>query len=923
MTDQANTNTTADDMLNLADSQDASFSAHKTDLPARADLHQDFYLHSPQAHLGISVDGVIRQANLASATLLGTSLPALLHTDLSSYLFDTDASLFNEAYRQVIATGMAPQHDLRVMRADHNLILVQFNFHRLDSSKHAPWVSIYLSDISQRQHSGMGLPASEEFNRLIADNIPGMLAYWTADLRCTFANKQYLTWFGRSIDQMHNMHMRDLMGPELFQKNIAYINGALKGMDQQFERSLIKANGETGHTWAQYIVHKTDGVVLGFFALVTDVTVLKRTQTALLESERHYRTLAEDMPLFVITFLPDGTLTYVNKLFASAVSSTKSALLDRNFFDLLPAADQQMVKVKLSSLTPEQAFEIHEQCYPMPNGELIYHRWTNQAFFNAQNKLVSFQAVGEDISAYKKAEKQLHESVSKNRALIQAIPDLIFTIGHDGRFLDVHAPKSGFIFADPTKLINTKLADTLPSEIASHLLRAVKTAHHNQHVQEIQFSTDVINGKEMIFEARIAPNNADSVIAIVRDVTDVEHGRQQREQQLNARLQVTENDLHDVRQSLTLASDAANLGVWVRDLERDEIWASPQWRSIFGFSADQRLGINDVLQRIHPADRSSMEKLTSNFSIDEKPRYQAEFRIVVENGKIRWIAAVSQVEFDAGQKPKFTRGVLLDITARKQSELELEQKRAEVTHLSRVVTLGELSGALAHELNQPLTAILSNAQAAQRFLMRENADLNEVRDILQDIVDEDKRAGEIIQRLRRLFNKNDKLEQNIDINALIMEVMHILRNDMLNRSINVSTELNPANPWLIADAVQLQQVIINLIMNACDAVSHLEIGERTVTIKTDQVESDRIRVSVIDNGKGIPEENKSKLFDAFYTTKEKGMGLGLSICKNIIEAHGGRLWCENNATSDDISCNTSGASFHFSLSQSSKCKNKS
>lgn len=899
------TDATANNSLQIADYQDTSAPPGKADQHLAADLHHDFYLNSPQAHLAISADGLIKQANVAAATLFDTSLSALLNNDLCSYLYDTDAIVFTGVCRQVISIGTVPQHELRVIRANKTPVLLQFNFKKLTTCTQSTWVSIYLSDISQQQDAGMPLPSNEQFKRLIADNIPGMLAYWTSDLRCTFANKQYLTWFGQSIEQMRNIHMQDLLGPELFQKNIAYINGALKGMDQQFERTLVKANGETGYTWAQYITHKVDGVVQGFFALATDVTVLKRTQTALQNSEKQYRTLAENMPLFVVTFLPDGRLTYVNKLFAHAVSSTKSDLLGKNFFDLLPSDDQQIVKSELNLLTPDKAFKTSKLIYRLADSELTYHRWTTQAFFNARNELVSFQAVGEDITERKQTEIALRKSESKNSALIQAIPDLIFTIGHDGKYLDVHAPKSELLFKDLNELLQKKLSDVFPSDIASHLMQAVENTHKSQHVQEVQFSTDTFTGKELIYEARIAPNNADSVIAIVRDITEIEHERRQREQQLNQRLQVTESDLHDVQQSLTLASDAANLGVWVRDLEHDEIWASPQWRSLFGFYPEQRLRMNDVLQHIHPADRSAIKKLTSNFSINEKNRYQAEFRTVETNNKIRWIAAVWQVEFDDRQKAKFTRGVLLDITARKQSELELEQKRAELTHLSRVVTLGELSGALAHELNQPLTAILSNAQAAQHFLKHENVDLNEVREILQDIVDEDKRAGAIIQRLRRLFKKTEQIEQDIDINTLIVEVTQLLRNDLVNRGITVLTELSSENPELVADPVQLQQVIINLIMNACDAVSHLAIGERIIVIKSAQVSMAKITVSITDNGKGIPEKNVDQLFNPFYTTKETGMGLGLSICKNIIEAQGGYLWCENN--------HTHGASFHFDL----------
>ncbi|MBC3918950.1 PAS domain S-box protein [Undibacterium sp. CY18W] len=990
-------------------------------------LHQHFYQHSAQAHLAIAADGTVMQTNLAAGALFGIASRALLQQNLYPYFFDADAVTFDQVCRQIMLTGNTQQCELRVMRADRYPLLLQFSCERLDNEDSTQWISICLSDISKRQNPGMTLPEGEQLSRLIANNIPGMLGYWTNDLHCTFANQSYLSWFGRSIDQMRNVSMRDLFGPELFQKNIAYVNGVLNGMDQEFERSLIKANGDIGHLWTQYIAHKVDGVVLGFFALATDVTVLKRTQTALLESEKHYRTLAEDMPLFVSTFLPDGTLTYVNKLLVNSMASTRAKLLGKNFFDFLLPDNGTTVKTQLAALTHTQPFATHEHCYPASNGDHIYHRWTSQAFFNTHNELISFQAVGEDISAYKKAEKQLRvsanalkaisqgviitdsnsiirsvnsafltisgyteaevigqsckflqgpetdqktrsairfaidnqtaftgeilnfrkngeafwnelsispvhdrsddtadfigvvrdisirkqteaallDSEAKNSALLQAIPDLIFIIGHDGTYLDFHAPGPELMFDRPANFLHQKLPDVLPAHIANDFMRAINTALSSGTVQEIQYSLPGTSGKELIHEARIAPSNPDTVIAIIRDITDIERERRQHELQLNQRLQVSENDLRDIQQSLTLASDAANLGVWIRDLKRDEIWASPQWRAIFGFQPDQSLGIGDVLQRIHPADLNSMQQLTRNFHLHKQSRYQAEFRIRLENDKIRWISAIWQVEFDDKQNAKFSRGVVLDITSRKQAELELEQKRVEVTHLSRVATLGELSGALAHELNQPLTAILSNAQAAQRFLMRDDVDLNELREILKDIIDEDKRAGEIIHRLRQLFNKNETQTQAVDINALAVDVSRLLRNDMINRGVNLITEFNCMLPQVVADPVQLQQVLINLIINACDAMSDLDVRDKTIIVRTTDRKDGYVALSVIDQGPGIADTSILSVFDAFYTTKEKGMGLGLSICKNIIESNHGHIWCENNATA--------GASFHFRL----------
>ena len=213
-------------------------------------------------------------------------------------------------------------------------------------------------------------------------------------------------------------------------------------------------------------------------------------------------------------------------------------------------------------------------------------------------------------------------------------------------------------------------------------------------------------------------------------------------------------------------------------------------------------------------------------------------------------------------------------------------------------------------MNQPLTAILSNAQAAQRFLAHDNADLNEVRDILADIVAEDKRAGEVIRRLRLLLKKGEVQHQPFDLNEAVREVLKLVRSDLVNQGVAVHTELAPALPAVNADRVQLQQVLLNLVMNACDAMAGGLAGDRKLIIRTGLAGDEGIRVSVADRGAGLAPENLEKAFEPFFTTKVQGMGLGLSVCRTIINAHGGKLWAANNPER--------GATFHFTLPASTE-----
>ena len=236
-----------------------------------------------------------------------------------------------------------------------------------------------------------------------------------------------------------------------------------------------------------------------------------------------------------------------------------------------------------------------------------------------------------------------------------------------------------------------------------------------------------------------------------------------------------------------------------------------------------------------------------------------------------------------------------DAIAQRRAEMEAKEHRAQLAHLTRVALLGQLSGALAHELNQPLTAILSNAQAALHFLAAGRVDPAELREILKDIVAEDQRAGEVIHRLRALFKRGETQHQLLDANALVRESLALAHGDLVPRNVAVAAELSANLLPMKGDPVQMKQVLLNLLVNACETMSGGATGVREVTIRTQLLTDGSVQISVADLGPGIPPDAASRLFEPFFTTKTQGLGLGLSISRSIVTAHGGRLWGANNA----------------------------
>jgi len=359
-------------------------------------------------------------------------------------------------------------------------------------------------------------------------------------------------------------------------------------------------------------------------------------------------------------------------------------------------------------------------------------------------------------------------------------------------------------------------------------------------------------------------------------------------------------DLVDTLDAIVVDADAETFQV---------TFVNHRAEAILGYSrqewyADPNFWANHV----HPDDRDWAVALCTKATADGDDHVM-QYRMLTADGRVLWVHDMVRVVAGRADGRRQLRSVIVDITERKQAELEAQKQRQLLTHLTRVATLGELSGALAHELSQPLTSILSNAQAAQRFLAREPVDLGEVRDILKDIVDDDRRAGAVIRRWRTLLRKGETQLHPLDLNDVTNEVLRLAHSELSAHRVTVIAQLTPGLPAVRGDRVGLQQVLLNLIVNACDAMKLNEPAHRHLTVITGLDGAGAVQVSIADCGVGIPADKIERVFEPFFTTKEHGVGLGLAICRSIVAAHGGRMWATNNSDR--------GATFCFALSAQS------
>jgi two-component system, LuxR family, sensor kinase FixL len=341
-----------------------------------------------------------------------------------------------------------------------------------------------------------------------------------------------------------------------------------------------------------------------------------------------------------------------------------------------------------------------------------------------------------------------------------------------------------------------------------------------------------------------------------------------------------------------LAAAAVNLGIWEWHLATNEIWATNARRAVLGWPSTGKVTFEDFMSQVHPEDRSRIRQ-TINDAIRDGKDYESEYRLVLPDGIVRWMSTRGSIHFDGAGKPSRLLGISIDITARKQAELDAQRGRAELSHLSRVALMGEMSASIAHELNQPLSGILSNAAAGQRFIDRGDFDLHEIRELLGDIISDGRRASDVVRGIRGMVKKEQLARRSVDLNEVVMDAWRMASTDALLHSCQLETSLDPNLPAIDGDPVQLQQVLLNLAINAFDAMRDTPASKRKVLIATQSNGDGTVRTSVRDYGVGISDEMQDRLFDPFFSTKTEGLGMGLAIVRSIVESHGGTITAEN------------------------------
>jgi PAS domain S-box-containing protein len=499
--------------------------------------------------------------------------------------------------------------------------------------------------------------------------------------------------------------------------------------------------------------------------------------------------------------------------------------------------------------------------------------------------------VNVDITEQKRTEDALRQSEAEKEAIIRAMPDLMFVQSTDAqhRYLDYYAQNRHRLLVSPGRFLGKPMREVLPTELAESFELLFKQAVESGEPGTIEYSLP-IRGEDRSYEARVVARDDDRLLSIVRDITD--------RKRIEEAVQVS-------RQRYALATAAGGVGVWDWSLETNQIYVDPQLKGLLGFEDwEIENTLDEWGRRVHPDDAELVMSRAREHIEGRTPSFDVEHRMIHKDGSIRWFLARGSLVSSDHERPNRIIGTDTDITARKRAETALQAAQQELTQMSRATALGELAASIAHEVDQPLAAIVVNAAACLRWVDDGSLRSGEVREALAGIVDDANRASTVIARTRELFRHGSHETVSVELNGTIMEVLALTRSVVQREGVSVRLELAQGELLVMGDRVQLQQVLLNLIVNGMDAMRQVTGGDRVLFLRS-WSEQGFACVAVRDTGHGFDPGDVERLFDPFYSTKPQGMGIGLAVSRSIVRAHGGRLLATLNEDN--------GATFQFRI----------
>ena len=744
-------------------------------------------------------------------------------------------------------------------------------------------------DLAERLRQAEEALQARELNfQLIVDSIPAQVAVITPTGDVETLNQPCLEYFGKTLEELKGWASSDPVHPDDLPHVIAVLKHALEtGETYEVESRHRRFDGI--YRWFHvrgFPLKDADGRILRWCVLLTDIDDRKQSELLLRESELHFKTVFDEAGagIALVDLKGDAPIRN-NRALQKMLGCTEEELGRFETFDRLTHEDErEKDATTFRELCAGQRDSLRlEKHFVLRDGRSI---WANVIFtllrdYEGDPRYVI--AIHEDITERKLALEQLQS----NQELLDLAQKSAGAMAFDWYIqqeINYWSPEQEALFGLPPGTFDGTYRTWKKMMYApdwSIVVDAIKHAHETGKVAA-EYRVVWPDGSLhwLSTNGRMFFDDAGEPLRMVGFTSDV------------TRRKTIEEEYRRSAAFLAQAQQLSRTGSFSWRVATDEITWSAELYRIYEFDPGITITLERIRTRVHPEDLTLYEKMVEQ-ARNGADDFEWQYRLLMPDESIKYMHAVAQATRDSSGQLEYIAAVQ-DVTARRLSEEALDKARSELAHVARVMSLGALTASIAHEVNQPLSGIITNASTCMRMLDAEPPNVDGARETAKRTIRDGRRAADVITRLRALFTNKDAATELLDLNEATREVIALSRSELERNRVITRTELADPLPPVTGDRVQLQQVILNLLRNGSDAMSSVVDRPRELLFRTEVEEGDRVRLSVQDAGIGFDPQSLDRLFLPFYTTKEDGMGIGLSVSRSIIENHHGRLWATPN-----------------------------